>query len=204
MERIKRYFPEIEEKQLSVFEEMKDVYAFWNSNINLISRKDFDEFYMHHVLHSLAISKYIQFPKGARLVDVGTGGGFPGVPLAILFPEIEVFLMDSIGKKMHATEEICETLKIENTHIIHSRSEDHKEKYHYITARAVTNLSDFVKQTRHLIKKDTNFNNQGTYYLKGGDLTEETSGFKKAKIYTLSDIFSEEFFETKKLVYLSA
>lgn len=204
MERIKRYFPTIPEKQLNVFQEMKDVYAFWNSNINLISRKDFDEFYMHHVLHSLAISKYIQFQKGSRLIDVGTGGGFPGVPLAILFPEIEVFLMDSIGKKMHATEEICKTLKIKNTHIIHSRSEDHKDKYHYITARAVTNLSDFVKQTRHLIKKDSNFNNQGTYYLKGGDLTEETSSFKKAKIYTLSDIFTEEFFETKKLVYLPA
>ncbi len=202
MDQIKRYFPDLKDAQIQIFEQMKPLYEYWNARINVISRKDMDAFYLHHVLHALSIAKCVRFSKGSRLVDVGCGGGFPGIPLAVLFPEVQFFMLDSIRKKTKVVAEVKNTLGLDNVEIINARSEDHQGKYHYMTARAVTKLPEFVAMTKHLLKKHPKFQHQGLYYLKGGDIQEELKPYRKHKVWELASFFNEDFFEEKKLVHL--
>jgi len=204
MELIKKYFPNLSEEQLVQFALLQDLYEDWNLKINVVSRKDIDELYLRHVLHSLGIAKIQQFKPETQILDVGTGGGFPGIPLAILFPEAEFTLVDSIGKKIKVVNEVVEGLKLKNvtTHII--RVEEIKLKFDFIISRAVARMDTFTRWTKGKIKSQSMHEiPNGIFYLKGGDLTEELKTFPKAKIYSLSDFFEEEFFETKKVVYLS-
>ncbi len=198
-----RYFPQLTELQKEQFRSLGELYQDWNKKINVVSRKDIDELYLRHVLHSLGIAKVMAFLPEARILDVGTGGGFPGIPLAILFPEIHVTMVDAIGKKIRVVEEVVDGLGITNTRALHTRVEDLNEQFDFIVSRAVAAMPTFVhwvkgkiaKQSRHSIKN-------GIFYLKGGDLTEELKTYRNAEIYSLSQYFSEEFFETKKVVYL--
>jgi 16S rRNA (guanine527-N7)-methyltransferase len=203
-ELIKSYFPEISEKQFKQFEMLATLYADWNEKINVISRKDIDNIYMHHVLHALGIAKIIQFKPGTTILDVGTGGGFPGIPLAILFPETSFHLVDSIGKKITVVKAVAESCNLQNVQASHCRAEELKEKYDFIISRAVTRLKPFYAWVRDKVKP-TSFNTlyNGILYLKGGDLEEELNELKKPyALYSLSDYFKEEFFETKKVVYV--
>lgn len=197
------YFPDLSAEQKIQFESLYDLYADWNSKINVISRKDIDLLYEHHVLHSLAIAKVIQFKKQTKLMDVGTGGGFPGIPLAILFPESEFLLVDSIGKKIHVVTEIAAALKLENVRAEKTRAEEVKGEFDFIVSRAVTAFPEFYGWVKYKTSANS-FNDlpNGILYLKGGDLSAELSGFNRAKIYELKAFFKEAFFETKKLVYL--
>lgn len=203
MECINKYFNNLTEKQISQFEKLKPVYEQWNAKINVISRKDMDSFYERHVLHSLAIAKIVSFLADSEILDVGTGGGFPGVPLAILFPQTKFTLVDSIGKKIKVVEEVCKELDINNVTAINSRVEQIDKKFDFIVSRAVTQMPEFVKWVRGKIKKSSKHSlDNGILYLKGGDLTEELASFKNIQLYEISHFFSEEFFETKKVVYL--
>ncbi|GIM53260.1 ribosomal RNA small subunit methyltransferase G [Capnocytophaga cynodegmi] len=203
MECINKYFNNLTEKQISQFEKLKPVYEQWNAKINVISRKDMDSFYERHVLHSLAIAKIVSFLADSEVLDVGTGGGFPGVPLAILFPQTKFTLVDSIGKKIKVVEEVCKELDIKNVTAINSRVEQIDKKFDFIVSRAVTQMPEFVKWVRGKIKKSSKHSlDNGILYLKGGDLTEELVSFKNVQLYEISNFFSEEFFETKKVVYL--
>ncbi|MFK8283121.1 16S rRNA (guanine(527)-N(7))-methyltransferase RsmG [Capnocytophaga cynodegmi] len=203
MECINKYFNNLTEKQISQFEKLKPVYEQWNAKINVISRKDMDSFYERHVLHSLAIAKIVSFLADSEVLDVGTGGGFPGVPLAILFPQTKFTLVDSIGKKIKVVEEVCKELDIKNVTAINSRVEQIDKKFDFIVSRAVTQMPEFVKWVRGKIKKSSKHSlDNGILYLKGGDLTEELASFKNIQLYEISNFFSEEFFETKKVVYL--
>lgn len=203
MECINKYFNNLTEKQISQFEKLKPVYEQWNVKINVISRKDMDSFYERHVLHSLAITKVVSFLADSEILDVGTGGGFPGVPLAILFPQTKFTLVDSIGKKIKVVEEVCKELDIKNVTAINSRVEQIDKKFDFIVSRAVTQMPEFVKWVRGKIKKSSKHSlDNGILYLKGGDLTEELASFKNIQLYEISHFFSEEFFETKKVVYL--
>ncbi|ATA68810.1 16S rRNA (guanine(527)-N(7))-methyltransferase RsmG [Capnocytophaga cynodegmi] len=203
MECINKYFNNLTEKQISQFEKLKPVYEQWNAKINVISRKDVDSFYERHVLHSLAIAKIVSFLADSEILDVGTGGGFPGVPLAILFPQTKFTLVDSIGKKIKVVEEVCKELDIKNVTAINSRAEQIDKKFDFIVSRAVTQMPEFVKWVRGKIKKSSKHSlDNGILYLKGGDLTEELASFKNIQLYEISNFFSEEFFETKKVVYL--
>lgn len=204
MELIIKYFPDLTDDQKAHFIKLDELYRFWNAQINLISRKDIDNLYLHHILHSLALTKVISFNNGARVMDVGTGGGFPGIPLAIMFPEVQFHLVDSIGKKIKVVKEVASALNLPNVTAEHIRVEQIKEKYDFIVSRAVTTLPEFYnwvqgkvsKQKRHKI---TN----GLFYLKGGDLIQEIEPFKKkASVFSISDFFQEEYFITKKIVYL--
>ena len=183
---------------------LQDLYIDWNDKINVISRKDIDNLYLHHVLHSIAIAKYIHFTPGSKVMDVGTGGGFPGIPLAILFPEVEFLLLDSIGKKIKVAENIAKEIGLTNVEVIHSRVENEKRIFHFVVSRAVMPLPDLVKLSKKNISKDQiNSIPNGIICLKGGDLTAETEPFKKiADQVTLTNYFKEPFFETKKLVYI--
>jgi len=205
MNPVYKYFSGLTTEQINKINLLKDIYSQWNERINVISRKDMDSFYEHHVLHSLSIAKFITFKSGSKIIDVGTGGGFPGIPLAILFPQISFTLLDSIGKKIKVVSAVAEALQLKNVKTINSRSEQHKEQYDFIVSRAVTSLPLFVKQTRHLISlKQQNAIGNGILYLKGGDLTQEIKPFKKEIFITnLNDFFEEEFFTTKKLLHLS-
>ncbi|GJQ08181.1 ribosomal RNA small subunit methyltransferase G [Capnocytophaga cynodegmi] len=203
MECINKYFNNLTEKQISQFEKLKPLYEQWNAKINVISRKDMDSFYERHVLHSLAIAKIVSFLADSEILDVGTGGGFPGVPLAILFPQTKFTLVDSIGKKIKVVEEVCKELDIKNVTSINSRAEQIDKKFDFIVSRAVTQMPEFVKWVKGKIKKSSkHLLDNGILYLKGGDLTEELASFKNIQLYEISNFFSEEFFETKKVVYL--
>ena len=202
MELIHKYFPEIKEEQKELLAQLSGLYQEWNQKINVISRKDMDNFYERHVLHSLAISKVVQFDKNDRIIDVGTGGGFPGIPLAIIFPESRFTLNDSIRKKLKVIDEIASVLNLKNIKTIHCRAEDINDQFDFVISRAVTNLPQFIKITKHLYKEG-NRKSKGLYYLKGGDFEEEIKKMKKeSHQLELNTFFEEEFFETKKIVHL--
>ena len=204
MNLITKYFPKLNENQIALFTRLEPLYAEWNAQINVISRKDFAEFYEHHVLHSLAIAKLISFAPGTKILDVGTGGGFPGIPLAILFPEVQFHLVDSIGKKIKVVNGVVESLGLTNVTAEQIRAEQLTDKYDFVVSRAVTRLPEFVPWVRNNIaKKQINAMPNGIIYLKGGDLQEESKPFKRnIFIKNLSDYFKEEFFKTKKVVHL--
>ncbi len=203
MELILKYFPDLTEDQISKFEKLEALYQDWNLKINVVSRKDIDELYLRHVLHSLAISKLISFKDGTKIMDVGTGGGFPGIPLAIMFPECSFHLVDSIAKKLKVVNEVAEGLGLTNVKTTHSRVEDIDDTYDFIVSRAVAAMPTFVHWIKGKIAKpQKNDLRNGILYLKGGDLTEELKGYTTANIYSLSDYYEEAFFETKKLVHL--
>lgn len=203
MDEILKYFPNLTPEQIAQFEKLEEVYTDWNAKINVISRKDIQELYTKHVLHSLGIAKVMEFLPGASIMDVGTGGGFPGIPLAILYPETNFYLIDVIAKKIKVVNEVIKALELKNIVAEQKRAENVEEKFDFIVSRAVTNMPDFVSWIRHKTKKENKheFEN-GILYLKGGDLTEELQDFPKAVQFDLSNIFDNEFFETKKVVYL--
>jgi 16S rRNA (guanine527-N7)-methyltransferase len=203
MQIILKYFPDLTEKQIYQIQQLQSLYNLWNERINVISRKDIDQLYERHVLHSLSIASFFKFNKGTRILDVGTGGGFPGIPLAILYPEVEFTLTDSIGKKITVVKEVSESLGLNNITAIHARVESLPEKYDFVVSRAVTEFPKFVAWVRTKIekKKINNFAN-GIIYIKGGDFESELVKFSKAKVYSISDKFSEPYFETKKIIYL--
>ena len=203
MEQILKYFPNLSEKQVSQFIQLENQYKEWNAQINVVSRKDIDELYVRHVLHSLGIAKVQPFNPKSTILDIGTGGGFPGIPLAILFPETNFYLVDSIGKKIKVVNEVAAAIGLTNVKGEHTRAENVKGQFDFIVSRAVTNMSDFVKWTKGKVKKNSTHDiKNGILYLKGGDLTEELSNFPKATLYDLPDFFEEDFFETKKVVHV--
>ena len=201
---ILKYFPNISQTQQEQFSQLQPLYEEWNAQINVISIKDIDLLYERHVLHSLGIAKVMNFKPNTNVMDVGCGGGFPGIPLAILFPETNFFLVDSIGKKIKVVEEVAKALGLKNVRAEHIRAEEVNEKFEFVVSRAVTEFSTFYRWMQNKIsKKQFNPLPNGILYLKGGDLTEEFKDFKKRVVYhDLKEYFSEEFFETKKVVYL--
>lgn len=202
MKLILKYFPNLTDDQIKKFKELELLYKEWNSRINVISRKDIDDLYLKHVLHSLSIAKFISFKKNTSILDVGTGGGFPGIPLAIIFPDCDFLLVDSINKKINVVKEISNTLKLTNVSFNAIRVEKLKTKHDFIVSRAVTRMNKFRNLVKGLISnKNDNKIKNGIIYLKGGDLTEEMMNIKHQKV-NISDYFDEEFFETKKIVYL--
>lgn len=204
MEIILKYFSGLTPEQTRLFEELQPLYTEWNAKINVISRKDIDSLYERHVLHSLAIARFIRFTPGSKILDVGTGGGFPGIPLAIFFPNVEFHLVDSIGKKIKVVNAVAESLGLKNVTAGQIRAEQLKSKYDFVVSRAVTQLPEFVSWIRKNISlKQQNAIPNGVIYLKGGNLEGETRPFRKtAFVQNLSDYFDEEFFETKKLVHV--
>lgn len=201
---ILHYFPELTENQIEKFKSLKPLYLHWNDQINVISRKDTDEFYIRHVLHSLAIAKVQSFNPGSRVIDIGTGGGFPGIPLAIMFPETEFVLVDSIGKKIKVVNVIAAELGLKNVTAIHDRAEKVKGEFDFIVSRAVTAMPKFIQWTKGKFSKENNHQlKNGILYLKGGDLTEEMAPVKKAiQYFDIKEFFDDDFFETKKVVYV--
>jgi 16S rRNA (guanine527-N7)-methyltransferase len=203
MELILKYFPSLNKDQIDKFEKLQALYQDWNLKINLVSRKDIDELYLRHVLHSLGIAKVIEFKEGTKILDVGTGGGFPGIPLAILFPESNFYLVDSIAKKLKVVDEVVAGIGLTNVKTTHSRVEDIKGTYDFIVSRAVAAMPTFVHWVKGKIAKKQNHElKNGILYLKGGDLTEELQNYKSATQYNLCDYYTEDFFETKKVVHL--
>lgn len=203
MEIISKHFSNLTETQLQQFSELRDLYTEWNAQINVISRKDIEELYVRHVLHSLGIAKIQPFNPGASVLDVGTGGGFPGIPLAILFPETSFYLVDSIGKKIKVVKEVASALGLKNVIAEHMRAENVKGEFDFIVSRAVTNMDDFAKWIRYKVaKKQRHELKNGILYLKGGDLTNELVNFPKAIQFNLTDYFQDDFFETKKVVHI--
>ncbi|WP_395632563.1 16S rRNA (guanine(527)-N(7))-methyltransferase RsmG [Flavobacterium sp.] len=203
MEEIIKQFPNLTDNQLLQFHKLEALYHDWNAKINVISRKDIDELYTKHVLHSLAIAKVQPFEHGTYILDVGTGGGFPGIPLAILFPETRFYLIDVIAKKIKVVQAVAEGLGLKNVKAEQMRAENAKGDYDFIVSRAVTNMPDFHSWVKDKIKKQNKHAlHNGILYLKGGDLTEELKDFPKATEYNIADFFSDPFFETKKVVHL--
>lgn len=203
MELLEKYFPDLTEDQKNKFEKLQDLYQDWNLKINVVSRKDIDELYLRHVLHSLGIAKVQRFLPGASILDVGTGGGFPGIPLAILHPETDFHLVDSIGKKIKVVNEVTEGLKLKNVHTTNARVEEVPGHYDFIVSRAVAAMPTFVHWTKGKIAKESKHDlKNGILYLKGGDLSEELAEYRTAVIYNLENYFEEDFYETKKVVYL--
>lgn len=203
VELIYSHFPDLTERQRDQFAALQDLYTEWNAKINVISRKDMESFYEKHVLHSLGIAKVYSFKPGQKVLDVGTGGGFPGIPLAILFPETKFHLVDSIGKKIKVVLAVAEALDLENVRADHGRAEEFKGPYDFVVSRAVTQMQRFVPWIKGKISQKNLDSDRinGLLYLKGGDLAEEL-GTMKARISNLSNFFTSEFFETKKVVYL--
>jgi 16S rRNA (guanine527-N7)-methyltransferase len=204
MEVIKKYFPEINQQKLDLFSQLLPLYHEWNSKINVISRKDMENFYINHVLHSLAVAKVIHFTPGTQILDVGTGGGFPGIPLAILFPECSFHLLDSIEKKIKVVKEVTESLQLKNVTPIRQRAEEINQKFDFIISRAVTALPAFVGWVGNkILTGQRNPLANGIIYLKGGDFSDELRQLKlQYKLHNISEFFEEEFFETKKIVHL--
>ena len=197
------YFPNLTQQQQDQFIALEALYQDWNLKINIVSRKDIEELYLRHVLHSLAIAKFISFNPGAQVLDVGTGGGFPGIPLAILFPETQFTLVDAIGKKIKVVQEVVDGLGIENVRAIHQRVEEDNNQYDFVVSRAVAAMPTFMRWIKGRIKKVSEHPiKNGVLYLKGGDLGEELQDYRTVQIYSLMDYYKEDFFETKKLVYL--
>ena len=203
MDEILKYFPDLTDIQKEQFVKLDFLYHDWNEKINVISRKDIDALYTKHILHSLGIAKIINFEPGTYILDVGTGGGFPGIPLAILFPDTRFYLIDIIAKKIKVVQAVAEGLDLKNVKAEQLRAENVKGDFDFIVSRAVTNMPDFVSWVKTKIKKNNKHElKNGILYLKGGDLTEELKDFPKATEYNLSDFFEDEFFETKKVVHV--
>ncbi len=197
------YFPDLTDVQRQQFSRLSDLYKDWNQKINVVSRKDIDELYLRHVLHSLGIAKIQAFKPGSAVLDVGTGGGFPGIPLAILFPETHFTLVDSIGKKIKVVEEVVAGLQLTNVTVMNKRVEEITGQFDFVVSRAVAAMPTFVHWVKGRIKKESvHERRNGILYLKGGDLSEELKGYKTAQTFELAEHFKEAFFETKKLVYL--
>lgn len=205
MEQLIKYFPNLSEEQTRQFTALRELYTDWNSKINVISRKDIDNLYEHHILHSLGIAKVIKFASGTNIMDLGTGGGFPGIPLAILFPECKFHLVDSIGKKIKVATEISNSIGLKNVRLSHSRGEEIKDKYHFVVTRAVMPLVDLMKTAKKNIGNEQfNLLPNGIIALKGGELNAEMASMRNiCTTWDLKDYFSEEFFETKKVVHVT-
>lgn len=204
MKQVKKYFPDLTEVQVEQLSKLKALYSEWNAQINVISRKDIENFYERHVLHSLSIAEMIQFKPGSKMLDVGTGGGFPGIPLAILFPESNFHLVDSVGKKIKVVNEVVEALQLKNVTAEHERAENVKGKFDFILSRAVTRMNKFIPWVQNkVLQEDKNILPNGIFYLKGGDLQAEMSEIHQDyDVLELADLYKEEFFETKKVVYV--
>ena len=205
MEQLIKYFPNLSEEQIRQFTALRELYTDWNSKINVISRKDIDNLYEHHILHSLGIAKVIKFAPGTNIMDLGTGGGFPGIPLAILFPECKFHLVDSIGKKIKVATEVSNSIGLKNVKLSHSRGEEIKDKYHFVITRAVMPLIDLMKTVKKNIGNEQfNLLPNGIIALKGGELNAEMASMKNiCTTWDLKDYFNEEFFETKKVVHVT-
>ena len=203
MKLLLKYYPDLSDEQIIKFKKLKELYKDWNLKINVVSRKDIDELYLRHVLHSLGIAKIQKFMPGSKILDVGTGGGFPGIPLAILFPEVQFHLVDSIAKKIKVVNEVAAGLKLQNVTITNARVESLNERYDFVVSRAVAQMDTFVRWVNFaVLKKNNHALKNGILYLKGGDLTDELLNFTTATIYPLKDYFEEDFFETKSVVHL--
>ena len=203
MKEIIKHFPDLTETQLYQFEKIADLYKDWNQKINVVSRKDIDEIYVRHVLHSLAIAKIQPFLPQTQILDVGTGGGFPGIPLAILFPECQFTLVDSIGKKIKVVNEVVEGLQLTNVTTINERVEQVNQQFDFIVSRAVAAMPTFTHWVKGKISSTSKHDRRnGILYLKGGNLAEELASYTTAEIFNLEELFNDSFFETKKLVYL--
>ena len=203
MDLIIKYFPQLSDVQKQQFEALQEIYEDWNSKINVISRKDIESLYLKHVLHSLAIANVVKFKPNSKILDVGTGGGFPGIPLAILFPKVQFHLVDSIQKKIKVVKAVTETLKLKNITAEHLRADQVNGRFDFVVSRAVTTMPSFVPWVKNKLKKKyIHPLPNGILYLKGGDLVEELSTYPKATIHPISGFFEEEFFDTKKVVYL--
>lgn len=204
MELILKYFPSLNEKQLQQLGMLNELYSYWNNRINVISRKDIEHLEMHHILHSLSIARIIRFKPSTYILDAGTGGGFPGIPLAIFFPEVSFTLVDSIGKKIKVVDEIVRSVKLENIETRHERIENLHEKYDFIVSRAFGQLPDLLKFSQGLIRRDAiNFLQNGILYLKGGEIEEELNRTERRfHVYYLSNFFYEPWFETKKIIHI--
>jgi 16S rRNA (guanine527-N7)-methyltransferase len=204
-ESIFTYFPSLSDNQINQLSGLQQIYERWNSMINVISRKDMNNFFVHHLLHSLAIAKIIKFVPKTKILDVGTGGGFPGIPLAIMFPEAEFSLLDSIEKKIRVVTAVASELQLKNVKPLRRRAEEEKGKYHFIISRAVTGFPEFVNMTlKNIDKMEINSLRNGILYLKGGDLSAESALYQeKLTIWNIKDFFSEPFFETKKIIHLT-
>ncbi len=205
MNSIQNYFDNLSDQQISQFNKLEDIYPEWNNKINVISRKDIDALFTRHILHSLAIAKYVKFRDNSSIIDVGTGGGFPGIPLAIMFPNCKFHLVDSIGKKIKVVQAVSNELKLQNVSTQQCRAEKIKDKYDFVVSRAVTAFPRFVQLTSHLISKEQkNAVANGIIYLKGGDFNEEIKPFKKRiSLINISEFFDDEFFETKNIIHLT-
>lgn len=204
MNKVLSYFPDLTSEQVEKFKGLYDSYNHWNKKINVISRKDFQNFYLHHVLHSLAICKIADFNPGTKILDIGTGGGFPGIPLAIVYPECHFVLLDSIRKKLKVIEAIGEEMELTNIETVHERAENYNEKFDFITSRAVTQFPKFINWVKNNISEThENSMQNGIFYLKGGSFEEEIKKYKdKVQIFNIDDFFKEEFFKTKKIIYM--
>lgn len=204
MNKVLSYFPDLTSEQIEKFNGLYDAYNHWNKKINVISRKDFQNFYLHHVLHSLSIYKIADFKPGTNILDIGTGGGFPGIPLAIVYPECHFVLLDSVRKKLRVIEAISEEMELTNIETVHARAENYNEKFDFITSRAVTQFPKFISWVKNNVSEThKNSMKNGIFYLKGGEFEEEIKNYKdKIQIFRIYDFFKEDFFKTKKIIYL--